>query len=106
MVIKLKWVDTFDFQYFKPPKIKYDPRKKAKGRGGVKIARNKKILRDETNKVCFIKYLHNSKCLFSFQDFLKKISNMKEKNKNHQKGKKYQVKKSKNVLDRFLSKKQ
>lgn len=36
------------FQYLKPTKIKYQPRKKAKGKGGsVNIAKNKKILQEE-----------------------------------------------------------
>lgn len=35
----------------KPTKIKYEPRKKAKGKGGsVNIAKNKKILQEESKK--------------------------------------------------------
>ncbi|KAG5879730.1 hypothetical protein JTB14_033332 [Gonioctena quinquepunctata] len=37
--------------YLKPPKINYEPRKKAKGKGGsVNIARNKKIVQEEAKK--------------------------------------------------------
>ncbi|CAG9865230.1 unnamed protein product [Phyllotreta striolata] len=37
--------------YLKPPVINYEPRKKAKGKGGsVKIARNKKIVREDAKK--------------------------------------------------------
>ncbi|KAJ8927762.1 hypothetical protein NQ314_019766 [Rhamnusium bicolor] len=38
-------------KYLKPPKVNYEPRKKAKGKGGsVKMAKNRKILQEEAKK--------------------------------------------------------
>lgn len=71
----------------KPPKIDYEPRNKAKGKGGsVKIARNKKIVREQVKK-----------------DFIKDIKEIKKQDtkENNVKDKKQQQR----ILDRFLPKK-
>lgn len=45
--------------YLKPEKIDYQPRKKAKGRGGVaNYTKNKQNLQDQTNRVCFFLFLN------------------------------------------------
>ncbi|CAG9766722.1 unnamed protein product [Ceutorhynchus assimilis] len=70
--------------YVKPPKINYEPRNKAKGKGGsVKLARNKKILREEAKK----EFIQATK------DILPEAKDSKKK------------KKPFNVLDRFVPKK-
>lgn len=74
------------FQHLKPPKINYQPRKKAKGKGGsVKIAKNRKILQEEAKKE-FIKQKQQ------LQPFIVKS------------GDKDKIEKPKHILDRFLPK--
>ncbi|CAH1987665.1 unnamed protein product [Acanthoscelides obtectus] len=69
--------------YLKPPRINYEPRKKAKGKGGsVKMARNKKILQEEATK-----------------EFVKKKKEILKENTECAKQNKPQ-----HVLDRFLPK--
>ncbi|KAK5649226.1 hypothetical protein RI129_000255 [Pyrocoelia pectoralis] len=78
--------------FVKPPKINYDPRKKAKGKGGsVKIARNKKILQQQAKK----EHIKTAKALKSHLLNQRK-GNGTQTNK--------QKSKPKNVLDRFLPK--
>ncbi|XP_050303396.1 WD repeat-containing protein 46 [Anthonomus grandis grandis] len=68
--------------HLKPPKINYEPRNKAKGKGGsVKIAKNKKIVQEEARK-----------------EFKKAMNNVLPEAKQ-------KSKKTYNVLDRFISKK-
>ncbi|KAJ8920547.1 hypothetical protein NQ315_005416 [Exocentrus adspersus] len=70
--------------HLKPPKVNYDPRKKAKGKGGsVKIARNKKIVQEQSRK--------------AFAKQVKELLPREQKSE--------EDKKSGHVLDRFLPKK-
>lgn len=74
------------FQYLKPTKINYEPRKKAKGKGGsVNIAKNKKILQEEARK----EFVKQKKELVPF---IQQESISKRKDR------------SPHVLDRFLPK--
>ncbi|KAB0799810.1 hypothetical protein PPYR_06042 [Photinus pyralis] len=74
--------------FVKPPKINYDPRRKAKGKGGsVKIARNKKILQEQAKK-----------------EFVKAAKSFKAELLNESKNEQKEKSKPANVLDRFLPK--
>lgn len=76
---------TIFLQFVKPPKINYQPRNKAKGKGGsVKISRNKKIVQ-ETAKREFLKTK-------------KDLDNTEHKNNNKAKEKR----KDHKILDRFV----
>ncbi|KAL3280378.1 hypothetical protein HHI36_017866 [Cryptolaemus montrouzieri] len=70
--------------FIKPPTIDYEPRNKAKGKGGsAKMARNRKIVKEQAKKE-FIK---------ETQDFVPKLSKSSKKTTD-------------NILDRFLTVKQ
>lgn len=72
-------------QYLKPPRINYEPRNKAKGKGGtVKIARNKKIVQEEAKK-----------------EFVKKKMELMQEDETIESSK---PQKPVHVLDRFLPK--
>ncbi|KAF5300501.1 hypothetical protein FQA39_LY02300 [Lamprigera yunnana] len=74
--------------FVKPPKIKYDPRKKARGKGGsVKIAKNKKLLQEQAQK-------EHVKIVKTVKGNLMKSELDKSAQKNHKH----------NVLDRFIPK--
>ncbi|CAH1100101.1 unnamed protein product [Psylliodes chrysocephalus] len=71
--------------YLKPPRINYEPRNKAKGKGGtVKIARNKKIVQEEAKK-----------------EFVKKKMELMQEDETIESSK---PQKPVHVLDRFLPK--
>lgn len=83
------FINIYFIQFLKPPQIDYEPRNKAKGKGGsVKMAKNKKIIKAESKR----------KFIETMNDVKKNITT----NDNNKTRKKKDAPK---ILDRFLKKK-